>query len=509
MMFVMGFALTGVAAMNLTQTQNKVAFMATNKVQADALARSGFDVFYDQIRAEMEASGNYPFALDPTNLTTTVNGHNVNLGSYEATILECQKTQNDLDQGGSKIRRTTYTFKIKCKGTASNGTYSEFKVRFNAYRDQNLVKQTTSHMPQVSGQIYFPVGAIVSNTSVDIATNNGLRTYDTLGQNRAHILANDGISWSSPGKSSNTNPNVLDIQGQYLVPQGGSYDRTVSPTGIGNSNGAKNYKNPALAASGSFLGSPSDSVLKMGGPAGFADYAKTEEWRTRWYNTATGTGSTAYTGFTPANGITYNGVDRVLRCPAIINGDINVNNGELLRLMPKSTNPWDNVIYVTGDVKNKGQLLNLGVTLVVLGKYSDGPSAEYKLDTQGSPFTNAATVMQRSSLMCLNQSADAVSFSTNSSATTGLIYALRGGIDVTSSNAEFTGMLVSGGTGTDGGVKIHPGGYNSFVVKFDPNAATGGDLDLDPNSVIDVTYIPSGIAVAFAPSRPYAWAKVH
>lgn len=507
MLFVVGFGMTGVAVLSLASTQTKMTVRTEQKFQADNLAKTGADVLFDNIRNELNASGNYPFTLDPTSMSVTTGSTTYTVGTYEAKVEDCTKTAEDIDNGSQKVRRTVYNFVIFATGTAANGTSSKIKMRFRAYRDQALIKKTTSRMPTSDGQIWFPVGAIVSNTTVDIKTNQGLRTYDLAGQGNAHILANDGISWTPSGaKSGYVNPNILDIQGQYLTPQGGPYDRTVSPTGIGNSNGTKNYRNPALAASGSFPGSPADNVLKMSGPVGFPGDGEINTWKSRWYNTATGANSTAYANLQAASAPSYNGFPNVVRCPAIINGDLDVSNGQTLRLMPRSTNPWDNVIYVTGDVKNKGQLLNLGVTLVVLGKYSDGPSAEYKLDLQGSPFANMATVMQRSSMMCLNESPDAISISTNSSATTGLMFAMKGGINVTSSNAELTGMLVSGGTGANGGVNIAPGGGNSFVVKFDPNVATGGDLDIDPNSVIDVSWIPDpNQSPNYWADRPYAW----
>jgi hypothetical protein len=89
-----------------------------------------------------------------------------------------------------------------------------------------------------------------------------------------------------------------------------------------------------------------------------------------------------------------------------------------------------------------------------------------------------------------------------------LIYALKGGIKVKSSNAEFTGMLLSGGTGTTGGIDITPGGGASFVVKFDPNAATGGNLSIDASSVIDMNYVPAGVASNYNSTKLSGWVRL-
>lgn len=177
--------------------------------------------------------------------------------------------------------------------------------------------------------------------------------------------------------------------------------------------------------------------------------------------------------------------------------------------MPKSTNPWDNIIYVNGDVKNLGNIKNLGVTIVVVGKYSDSTTSSYSLDATGSPFSNIATVSQRSSIMCLSSDPQAVSLSTRQNTSPGLIYAINGGIDVTSANCSITGMLVSGGTGTNGGVNIHPAGYGSLTVNFDPNAATGGDLDLSSYSQINSTWVPDpNQSPWYWTDPPFGWCQL-
>jgi hypothetical protein len=66
-------------------------------------------------------------------------------------------------------------------------------------------------------------------------------------------------------------------------------------------------------------------------------------------------------------------------------------------------------------------------------------------------------VLMRSNFISLSKNANAITWTTGSSTTSGLIYAANGGIKVESSNAEITGMLLAGGKGQTGGINIVPG----------------------------------------------------
>lgn len=327
MLLVATFSMTGFALFSLSTSQNNFAGRSASKTQADLLAKTAADVFYDQIRNGLQTNGNYPFTLDPVTLTTTVGGTDINIGTYQATLADVVKTSNDTPYGSGQIRTTEYDFVISATGTMPNGVTSTIKYRFRGWRQQPLVQQSTAVMPTTqTGQIYFPIGAVVSNTGVTVATDNSFSTVDPTGQNNAHVLCNDGITWNPSGsKSLVSSTNVLNLQGQFLVPQGGAYDRTVSSSGIGNSNGCVNYANPGIAASSTFAGSPANSVLQMGGPVGFADATTVGSWVTRWNATATATGATNVNGSLDASTLgSYNGIPTTLKCPAFINGELDV-----------------------------------------------------------------------------------------------------------------------------------------------------------------------------------------
>jgi len=156
---------------------------------------------------------------------------------------------------------------------------------------------------------------------------------------------------------------------------------------------------------------------------------------------------------------------------------------------------------VRGNVKNLGALLNLGVTIVMEGKYTDGPSSEYKVSSDGSLFANDDLVAQRAGFISTAKEKEAFRFRTNSSARTGLIYAALGGIQVEGANVEFTGSLVAGGRGGDGGIDINPGGGNSFVVRYDSWAVNGGSLEITEPAEVEVTYNLGGITRGFQPTK--------
>jgi len=507
--FVLGFSVLGLGVLSVTSGQQVNAAKATDKFQADALAESANQVYFDQIRRMMISDLSYPFRLNKQDVVMPIDGRDTVIGNQAAKLIAHREVQTDMKVGGKDIRRHTHTFTLEGTGQTARGTESVIRATFTGTFDREIVaRQTVIQKAAPPESFYFPAGAIVSNDRIQITTNQGLRTYSPNGQD-AHVIANDGIKWDPKSglKKDFDNPNVLDIQGNYLVPQGGVWQRTQEAGWLGNPNGKKNYRSPAIAKSGNFAGVAADTVVAMPGAIDFANEATVAKWATNWKARATGPDANQFTKSVDSATHPQRAGDqwRIIQSPAYIDGDLLVRQGQQIRLMPNSTNPKDNVVYVRGNVQNVGQLLNLGVTLVFEGKYSDGPGAEYKIDTQGSPFQTREMVLMRSNFISLNKSANAITWTTSSSTTSGLIYAANGGIKVESSNAEITGMLLAGGKGQTGGINIEPGGGASFVVKYDPYAATGGNLNLDELTKINTEMVPGNVTRPFTPTKMFNW----
>jgi Tfp pilus assembly protein PilX len=510
MIFAMGFLTLGLSVVSLSLSHHRIAKKTTDKWQSTSLAESAIHSFYEQIRAQMLVDGTYPFLMPSTDVTVTSSGTTNSVGTMAATLITHREVQTDENWGGTKVRKYTYYFTIEGTGQATGGVQSTIRSRYKGELYRYLTPVSSYSTTSAPGTFGFPIGAIVSNTTVDIKTDQGLRTYSPSGSD-AHVIANTGITWSPPGgKNSLTNPNIMDIQGYMLVPDGSAYSLTNGTSGLGNPNGHTCYRTPAAPASGDFPGAPANSVIKLDSPVSFADTGTVDGWAADWLGQSTATHSTTFSSAVTSTGITPRPGDGKIgiQSPAMINGNLTVAPGGKIELWPSSTDPRKNVVYIKGNVSNMGQLVNHGCTIVFEGKYTDSASAEYKIEPDSATFTDPALATMRSSLLSLNQSKDAFTFSTNSSSNTGLIYALKGGIDVKGSNAEFTGMLLAGGTGTNGGITIEPGGGNSFVVHFDPNSATGGTLALDADSLIDVSYVPADIASNFNASKLTGWVNI-
>lgn len=283
------------------------------------------------------------------------------------------------------------------------------------------------------------------------------------------------------------------------------YDQTVGPSGLGNYGNVKNYRSPFFAANGSNPALDADTVARRAYPRPFPSPTMFNDWQTEWTNMGnTGTKFAATVNSSNMPGRSGDGW-KVLKAPSVIDGDLLVAGGEQLRLMPTSPNPWENIVYVKGDVKNVGQLMNLGVTLVFEGKYSDAPGAEYKLDTQESPYTTIDSVMDCANLISLDPGADAIKFTTSSSSTTGLVYSARGGILIEGSNAEFTGKLCAAG---DQDINIAPGGGASFVLHYNPHSGGNRNIVGSARTSWSETLPAGTILRAFDAGRLEKWVTV-
>lgn len=511
LVFLMGFVVVGTMTLTASMNSNRGADRSTQSLQAMNLAEAGIQAMYDTIRTNMVANNTYPFEITSTEMTSNHRGSTQSMGRYVARVVDMQSSQEDIGPDHDRDRVTNYTFVVESTGVAPDGISYRMRARFVASRGQNLVRQeTVIREGPPTGQFYFPSGAILSNTRVEMVTNTGIRTFSPDGRS-GHVVANEGIVWSTAtgNKSSNVNPNVIDIQGQYIVHQDAEAF-TRSSGGLGNSNGRVNYRSPSTNGMNGWPDMPANSVIAARDRVSFASSGEVDTWVNEWRARVARPDAQR---FTQAN-LSSNDVPqrqgdqwRVIRAPAYLDGNLNIENGQQVRFIPSSSDPRDNVIYVRGNVTNMGQLLNLGVKVVIEGQYNDSPSAEYRLDTQGSPFGTMPRILQHSALISVNQSSSAIRFSTNSSVTTGLIYSAKGGIRVDSANAEFRGMLVAGGTGNNGGIEIRPGGGNSFVVHMTPEAAIPADIDAGMTRIVDVNYVPSSVAWAFSPSPLRDWVE--
>jgi hypothetical protein len=510
MMFALGFTVMGVAVMSLSVTHNKGAKRTIDKWQSDTLAESAANILYDQIRLQMISDLSYPFVLNDTTVTVPKpDGTTDTVGTYSARLLQDREVQTDVEEHGNKYRKFTYYYTVEGRGKAVGGVESVVRVKFRGEVWRNLVPRFTTSGNPPPEMFSFPVGAIVSNSSINVRSNGGLKVTSPNG-NDAHLMAESGISWSpsSGSKSSITSSNYMDIQGYYLVPDGGAYSSTVGTGGMGNPNGIKNYKSPSAPAQGNFPGAAANSVVKLEGDVGLADESTVNGWTAEWDTNSKKSGSNYFSSSVTSSSLPARPDGKIgIQSPAQINGSLNVANGQKIELWPSSKDPRKNIVYVKGNISNLGQLVNHGVTLVFEGKYTDDSDAKYQLEPDPLTFKTIEEVMQKSSLLSMSKANDSIQMSTNSSQTTGIVYSLKGGIRMTG-NGSIRGMLLAGGTGANGGVDIRPNGGGQFLINFDPYAATGGDIIVDEESVIDTNFVPGNIARNFTPTKLFNWVSV-
>lgn len=504
LVFVLGFSAVGVSIMSMSDTQTKEVKGAGDKWQADGLASSAANILYEQIRQQMIQDQSYPFVLaEQTQKVTRPDATEDAIGKCSAQVVADRLVETD--QGGYRIQ--TYYFTIEGRGKSDAGKESTVRVDFKGVMWRYLVPRDTYGNNGAPDSIWFPTGAIVANGSVNMTTNQGIRTISTNGD--AHVVGNKGIKWDpfSGSKNSFVNPNVIDIQGYYLVPDGGPYTSTLSTNGLANPNGNKNYRSPAAPAQGDFPGAAANSVIKLNGEASFPDSGTVDGWAADYLNSASvASGAKFATGLT-SDAITPRVSDGQIgvQSPALITGDLEVKSGATVHLWPASTNPKKNIIYVKGNVKNLGNIINHGCTLIFEQSYEDAPAAKYTIQEDTLTFKTKEEAVMKSALLSLKSSKDAFKFHTNNSASVGLVYAMKGGIQVDGSNADFTGMLLAGGNGANGDIDIAPGGGNSFTVHYEAYAATGGNVVMDAESLINTDYVAGNVADPFKPTKLYNW----
>jgi len=487
--------------MAMSDTQTKEVVNASDKWQADGLASTAVNLMYEQIRQQMIDDQSFPFLLNQQNqLITPPGGAQETIGTCSARLVANRLSEYDI----SGQRRQNYSFTIEGTGTAQSGRKSVVLVEFQGDLYRYLVKRNIASTDVAPDSIWFPRGAICSNGTVRICSDQGLRTVSTNGD--AHIVGNEGICWKPTcgSKQGYSNPNIIDCQGYFLVPDGNAYTKTLSEDGIDNSNGSKNYRSCEAKAVGTFPGAEANSVIKLNGVAAFPDDNTVNIWAADYLKSASVATSTQYKSGCRSEDLVGRATDGQLglQSPALVTGDLEVKEGATVHLWPGSTNPKKNIIYVRGNVKNRGNIINHGCTLIFEQSYEDSTNAKYTIEQDELTFKTKEEAVEKSALISLKKSKDAFKFHTSNSATTGLVYAMKGGIQIDGSNADFTGMLVAGGAGSTGDIDIKPRGGDSFAVHYESYAATGGRVTV---SAVQTELVAGNVAKPFVPTKLYNW----
>ena len=504
MIFILGFSAVGISIMAMSNTQTKEVRNSADKWQADGLASTAANLMYEQIRQQMIADQSFPFLLnEQTQKVTPPSGGQEVLGTCSARLVANRLVETDI----SGQRRQLYYFTVEGTGTSATGRKSIALVEFRGEIWRNLVPRSIYSNNGAPDSIWFPTGAIVANGAVNMTTDQGIRTVSTNGD--AHIVGNNGISWkpTSGTKQGYSNPNIIDCQGYFLVPDGNPYNQTNSENGLDNSNGCKNYKSLAAKAQGTFPGEAANSVIKLNGNAAFPDENTVNTWAADYLNSASVAISTKYATGCRSTEISPRVSDGQIgvQSPALITGNLEVNNGDTLHLWPGSTNPKKNIVYVKGNVKNMGNIINHGCTLIFEQTYEDTPSAKYTIEQDALTFKTKEEAVMKSALISLKKSRDAFKFHTSNSASVGLVFAMKGGIEIDGSNADFTGMLLAGGVGANGNIDIKPSGGNSFAVHYESYSATGGNVVMDSASLVNTTFVAGNVSKPYTPTKLFNW----
>ncbi len=491
------------SALTVTSSTDAMIFRGTMKQQATELAESGINRLYDQIRLDFLNSKSITTSIPITPVTTLMGsstaGAPSSQGTYQAQVISSSVNSVDTvtadPSTGKSVPSTIFTYSYLVQGTGvSKGVTSIERASFTG-------TITNAKVGSQSGGYGFGSGVIQANAKVSMLTSASIRTYDTYETSpQAHIIANQGMSWDTPSstKATVTSPNMIMLQGQLLVPNqptSAPYYYSTGFTGMGNPNGSTNYQTSATS------GSPTNSISPMTSARSFPAPTTVDSWNTNWLAISNSPLAQTFNSSVTSTAILPRSSDqwRVLQAPAVINGNLTINSGDALRFMP-SSDPTKNIVYVKGSVKNMGQLLNLGVTIVMTGSYTDTSSSEYRIDAQGSPFVQSADRLTNAALISLQTSSAAINVSSNITSTYGFVYAAKGGVRIMGNLDMMDTMIVAGGDAKTGAVTVAPAGGGSYSAYYNPIHGSpkpmltdGGTSTFVPNATILVPYQPSTI----------------
>lgn len=470
-----------VGILGVSTTSAKVTHRAEGYVQATALAESGANVLYSQIRQEMVDKNTYPAALAATK--ALVSGKEV--GSFSARVVDMDETITPiLDPGtGTPTGETRfYVFQVEGSGAANKGPVATVRAQFSG-------TVVYSYGVNPGASLSLKAGAIVANDKISMVTDNrpgGIKTTDKSGLRSAHMIANNGMTWMplSQPKVCTTNSDWIQVDGGYLVPDR-SYAWTIGEDGMGNGNESKNYLSEELTETDYHRSVTQHEVGHLIGDYQFPAPDQVDKLVTTWQKAVEGgTVHPALSAKTLVNDPVLK--FKCLKAPCTVNGNLTVNAN--LTLVPNA-DPAKNVIYVKGNVSVSNRLRNRGVTIVVEGRYNDTGSAGYDLNAPGKDVDankdgkadtqvdadcanwGITTVRRKASLMVLAKTKSACSFNSTNPGELGLVFALRGGISVKSPNAKLAGMLMAGGTGDLGQIELLPTSGAAFQTDYYPDYA--------------------------------------
>lgn len=511
LVFLMGFVVIGSMALTTSMTTDKFGERQKELLQATNLAETAVQAMYDAVRNEMRVSGTYPFAINSTDVTTNDGGAARVVGSYQARVVNMAASQEDVGPDNNRQRVTTYTFIIEGTGRTNSNISQTMRAKFVGLIQRELVRRENVVQTGPSlGMIYIPKGAIASNGLISANTGGGVQITSPDGFS-GHVISNQGIEWRPvSGNKNAVTGMMIDAQGQFVV-HSSAYDFTIGANGLGNANGTRNYRSPAINGRPGWPDLPASSVVQANRPINFASAAEVDGWVNDWRTVVAQPTANRFMSNLRSTDVVPVAGERVIETPAYIDGDLTIQNGDTLRLKPMSSNPRQNVVYVRGRVRNLGTLKNLGVKVVVEGGFEGVSPSTYEVDNAGSSFGTMGRVLQNAALITTNVDRRAIDMPIDGSVTTGLLYSTKGGIEIAGRDgAAMTGAMVAGGGGSDGGVSIRtPSSGATFTLNY--AMETGIPADYDPNweRRIDVNYVEGGTTQWFTPGKLMNWVIRH
>ncbi|MES1227058.1 MAG: hypothetical protein ABUL72_00215, partial [Armatimonadota bacterium] len=445
-----------IGATTLADSSHKVSVAATNKQQANSLAETGVYAFYDNLWRQLRTDGTYPSSLTTKTLVSNIDGVNKKVGEYSASIVSVTKNTSDLGDG---MTQEDYTFTVLGYGKAPNGTDAEINATFSG----SQVRQAAG---TASGTAAFLPAAMQSNTDISVTSELGFKTISPLtSPGSAHVFANQNVDWKrKDGSRNGILGTSIKIDGHLMVSKSSDtsfYDFTQSRWSDYGAQGLYH------STGDSRLNIGDDNVVPSAQRV-FPSQAQVDGWTTTWEKSIKSNAtSSLYTAPLSSSTLTATIGVKTLNAPAYIDGNLSVEAGDILQLMPTSSDPAKNIVMVTGDILNSGKIMNCGVTLYCIGKYSDTPASQYSVTAPLLGSLKAA--LNNASLVSGSVDPDAIKISSDASSSYGLVYSAKGGVQITG-NGSFDGAIVAGSSAPGNGVSISPSNGGSFTISYSPDS---------------------------------------
>ncbi len=463
--FLLAGLLVGISIFTLAGTSSRLAERARQKSEATELAYAGVHALYAQVSQYMSANTSTSAYVGPSavpssgsapTLSSTVGGITTADGTYAASLTNPAPSpvfsNLTYDKHGNVTGGTsTYTFTAKGTGTAANGVISTVYATF-------IVRGSQTPASSGGTPFTFPTGAMVSNGNILLQGSS--RTTDQSGNHGASALANGVISHKGAS---------------YAV------DGTLAAAPLSYS--------ATAAAMGSSPNDYGGTVTQLAAPITFPNSATIASWQDTWTQEAKEATTPYPSGHLLSS---YSGAG-TLTAPCYISGDLNVSGALTVNAdtsaahpaLPYTSAPPVYVLYVHGNVtfaNGNSSLLNNGVLIVADGTISIGKNSTYSVGNYSSStsYKSAAgtslknqPMYETSGLDSFSSSSNAITMGGNANANVGFVYAINGGTTVAAA-ATLTGSLISGASGTLGGITlqagslIYPQGFNTNYAGLPP-----------------------------------------